>query len=388
MNRQTRWLLVATTAVLLAILLTLTLQPDAIPVDTAEVRRGTLTVSISEQGRTRARLPFVLHAPVAGELQRISRLPGDRVSEGEVLARITVSPDNPRNRAAIEANLEASQARVRSAEAAREDAESALERAQREALRRERLFDQGLIGEEEYDQFIRQRDAARSRLLEASAGLSAARADVAMARALQLGNDDGEGATISLTAPADGTIYQVHERDTRVIQAGAPVLSLSNADALELEIDLLTRDAVRVSAGDPVRITDWGGQQELSGRVRHIEPEAFTRVSALGVEEQRVNVIADLDTIPSTLGAGYRVEASIIVDRRNDVLLVPDNALFQRNGEWHLFVAEAGSARLKTVRTAARGDGLVEIPQGLQAGERVILYPSDRLDDGVAIGPR
>ncbi|MGM0632243.1 MAG: hypothetical protein ACQETO_03615, partial [Pseudomonadota bacterium] len=176
MNRQTRWLVVAATAVLLTTALALTLQPDAIPVDTAEVRRGTLTVSISEQGRTRARLPFVLHAPVAGELQRISRLPGDRVSEGEVLARITVSPDNPRNRAAIEANLEASQARVRSAEAAREDAESALERAQREALRRERLFDQGLIGEEEYDQFIRQRDAARSRLLEASAGLSAARA--------------------------------------------------------------------------------------------------------------------------------------------------------------------------------------------------------------------
>lgn len=388
MNRQARWLLIATTAAGLVIIAILALQPDAILVNTAEVRRGTLTVTVSEQGRTRARLPYVLHAPVAGELQRINRLPGDHVSAGEVLARISVSPENPRNRAAIDANLAASRARVIAAQAKLGDAESAIERARREAQRREQLFDQGLIGEEERDQFVRQRDAARSRLLEARAGLSAAQADVAMARALQLGNDDGEGATLSLTAPAEGTIYQVHERNTRVIQAGSPILSLSNADALELEIDLLTRDAVRVRAGDTVQISDWGGEQELTGRVRHIEPEAFTRISALGVEEQRVNVIADLDSTPPTLGAGYRVEATIIVERRDDVLLAPDNALFQRHGDWQVFVAEAGRAQLRTVQTATRGSGEVEITQGLRAGDRVIRYPSDQLEDGVTVEPQ
>lgn len=385
MNRQAKWLIVVTAVAVLALILMLSLQSAGLPVNSAEVGTGTLTVTVNEQGRTRARLPHTLNAPVAGELQRISLLPGDRVSAGDVLARISVAPDSPRNRAAIDANLEASQARVRSAEAALQDAESALQRARREAERREQLFEQRLIGEEEREQFIRQRDAAETRLLEAQAGLSAARADVAMARALQLGNNADEAAVISLRAPVEGTVFQVHERDTRVVQAGAPVLSLSNEDSLELEIDLLTQDAVRVTPGDTVRINDWGGEGELIARVQYIEPEAFTRVSALGVEEQRVNVIADLDDPPPSLGAGYRVEASIVVSEHADVLLAPANAVFQREGSWRAFVIEDGQARLRTITTGARGADHVEITNGLQAGEEVILYPSGQVEDGTAV---
>lgn len=386
MNRQAKWLVIIAILAVVTLTVVLGLPSGGLPVDTAEVRTGTLTITVSEQGRTRARLPHTAYAPVAGELQRTTLLPGDRVSAGDVLARISVAPDNPRNRAAIEANLEASRARVRSAEAALRDAEGALQRAQREARRREQLFEQRLIGEEERDQFVRQRDAAETRLLEAQAGLSAARADVAMAEALQLSNTD-ENAVIALRAPADGTVFRVHERDTRVIQAGAPVVSLSNEDVLELEIDLLTRDAVRVTPGDAIRISDWGGEGELTGRVRYIEPEAFTRVSALGVEEQRVNVIADLVDPPSALGAGYRVEASIVVDELTDVLLLPANAVFQREGGWHTFVVDDGKARLRTVEVGARGADQVEITDGLQTGEQVILYPSEQIGDGIDVTP-
>jgi HlyD family secretion protein len=388
MNRQAKWLIVVATVAVVALLLALGLQSDGLAVDTAEARRGTLTVTVSEQGRTRARLPHTLNAPVAGELQRITLLPGDHVSAGDVLARISVAPDTPRNRAAIDANLDASRARLRSAEAGVRDAESALQRARREAERREQLFEQRLIGEEEREQFIRQRDAAETRLLEAQAGLGAARADVAMAEALQLGSDADEAAVINLRAPADGTIFRVHERNQRVVQAGAPVLSLSNADALELEIDLLTRDAVRVAPGDVIRVSGWGGDRELGATVRYIEPEAFTRVSALGVEEQRVNVIADLDDPPPSLGAGYRVEASIVVSEYPDVLLLPANSVFRRDGSWHTFVVEDGRARLRSINTGARDSDQVEITEGIQSGEPVILYPSEQIEDGSAVVPQ
>lgn len=385
MNRQLRWLTGGIVLVAVIALLALLWRGEGIAVETATVTRGSLSVVVSEQGRTRARLPHELHAPIGGELQRVSVQAGDTVTAGQELARITVAPDAPRNRAAIDANLESSQARTQSARAALRDARSALEQAERDAERRELLFNRDLIGEAELERFQRERDAAATRVEDARAGLDAAEADVAMARALQLGRSDAGQAAVLLRAPVDGTIYRVHERGPRILQAGAPVLTVSHQDRLEVVIDLLTRDAVRVSPGDPVQLRDWGGDEVLEGQVRLVEPEAFTKVSALGVEEQRIDVIVDLRDYPETLGAGYRVEADIIVSQLDDVLSVPASAVFRQNGQWQLFVVEDGVARQRAVETGVRSGQRVEIRAGIEAGATVIRYPSEQLSDGTAV---
>lgn len=388
MNKWIKWTFAALVALLLLGALLAALRPSPLQVDVATVETRPFQVTVNAQGRTRAHQPFVVSAPVAGQLQRSALIEGQRVQQGEVLAQIALAPENPRNEAAIRANLAAAQAREESAQAAIRDAESAANRATREASRRDQLFRQGLIGEEERDSFRQAAEAADAHLLNARAALSAARADIDMARALLVGIDAEFEALVAVTSPVDGTVHRVHERSSRVLQAGEALLTLSNEDALELVIDLLTREAVQVNPGDRILISDWGGEQTLQGRVRHIEPEAFTKISALGVEEQRVNVIGELDQRPTSLGAEYRIEAAIVVREESAELTVPNHALFRRGGAWHTFVISDGVARLREVAVGARGGEYFQVLDGLQAGEQVILFPSDQIADGVAVVAR
>ena len=186
-------------------------------------------------------------------------------------------------------------------------------------------------------------------------------------------------------APSNGTIYRVFEESERVVQAGTPLLQLSNDDSLEVVTDLLTQDAVKVAIGDRVMISGWGGDDTLSGVVTRIEPEAFTKVSALGVEEQRVNVIISVDELPSGLGAEYRVETSIIVWEGDNELTVPGSALFRRQSGWHVFVVQDGVVSLRQVETGLRGRTDTQILAGLEAGETVVLFPSDLVEAGVSV---
>lgn len=219
-----------------------------------------------------------------------------------------------------------------------------------------------------------------------SASLEAVSAEVESARSRMLGlGDDGEELVQSVLSPADGTVYRLYERNERVLAAGTPLLAISDDDTLEIVIDLLTQDAVRVEPGDRVLISGWGGDEVLEAEVSYIEPEAFTKISALGVEEQRVNVIADFIDQPAGLGAEYRIEASIIVEQLDDALLIPTSAIFLQQNRWHTFVVENGQAVLKEVAIGFRNQNLAQVTGLLEAGETVILFPSDLIDQGVLV---
>ena len=387
MNKSRRWIVGLVLVVILAAVVMAMLRPTEIPVQTAVVEHRTLRVTVQEQGRTRARLPYTIAAPVAGQLLRSSLIEGDQVREGQLMARIALLPEDQRNEATLRANLSAAEARRASAEAAVNEAESARDRARREHERRVPLFERRLIGEEELEIYYQTLQAADSRLLSARALLETAQAEVESASARLLGIDgEQNGHSIeTVIAPVDGTVLKVHERGERVVQAGTPLFSLSNDDALELVIDLLTQDAVRVSPGDRILISGWGGDQVLEGRVSYIEPEAFTKFSALGVEEQRVNVVGDLLDPDSPLGAGYRIEAAIVVWEEEDVLTVPTSALFRRSGQWQVFVIVDDRAELRSVETGQRSVEHAQVVSGLAAGDQVVIFPTDQVQDGVRV---
>lgn len=390
MKKLSRWLFAIALALLLVVAARMALLPDPLPVETAAVDTRDLRVTVEEQGRTRAHLPYTVTAPVSGQLLRSGLIEGDRVEAGDVMARITVPPEDPRGELSARASVAAAEAREEASRASVEEAEAALELARREARRREELFGQGVIGEEERDRFQQNAETARARLNSARARLSAARADVALARAGLLGIDHGAGERRihEVVAPVGGTVYTVFERGERVVQAGTELYLLSDGDAMELVIDLLTREAVNVSPDDRILISGWGGERTLEGRVKYVEPEAFTKISALGVEEQRVNAIGELVEPDSPLGAGYRIEAAIVVEALEDVLTVPVSALFRRDGGWRVFRVEQETARMRRVEIGQRGNDHARVLDGLQTGDRVIVFPSNRIAEGVSVSPQ
>lgn len=380
-----KWMLLAVIVIALPVLWLLSSSP--LLVQTAVVDTRPLTVTVQEQGRTRARLPYTIAAPVNGHLLRSSLIEGTSVQQGDILGYIALIAEDTRTEASIRANLAAAEARQRAAEATLIEAESALPRAQREAERRERLFLDRLISEEERDSYKQTEAAAEARLLSARAAVTAAQADVQNARALLMGLDGerSDNNNLAVTAPVSGTVQAVYERGDRVVAAGTALFQISDGDALELVIDLLTQDAVQVSPGDTILISGWGGEETLVGAVDYIEPQAFTKYSALGVEEQRVNVIgrlADNNAGHPLLGAEYRIEADIVVWQDDSALTVPVSALFRRDNAWHVFVVEQGRAVLRPVRTGRRNRELAQVLDGLQHNDEVIVFPSDQIMDG------
>ena len=324
------------TALVILVVYLMSLE-DPIPVEVAVIERGYFHVTVDEQGRTRARNPYIIAAPINGRLLRTPLDEGDEVAQGDIMAEIALSQDDPRTTAVLEANLIAAEARLAAVQAELVSAEGELARARREEERRGELFKQNLVSAEERDYYVQFTDTAEARANSIRAAVAAASAEAESARSRLLGSDSND-VVQTVRAPSDGTIYRVFEESERVVQAGTPLFQLSNDDSLEIVADLLTQDAVKVTAGNRVMISGWGGDEVLSGVVTRIEPEAFTKVSALGVEEQRVNVIISVDEMPVGLGAEYRVETSIIVWEGDNELTVPGSALFQRQSGWHVFV--------------------------------------------------
>ncbi len=380
------WVIVAIVLTLVVATLVLSMGSATVSVETYRVAFRPLLVSVEEQGRTRAREPYIIAAPVSGQLLRTDRIEGDAVEAGDELARIAVAPENRRTQAALEAALAGARARYSVAQAALDEARSARTRATQEAQRREQLFVQRVIGQEERDNFQQARDAAISREEAAQASLLAATAEVESARSQLLGVSKVEPESVqSILAPVKGTIQQVFEKSERIVAAGTPLFQLSDGDRLELMIDLLTQEAVKVSPGDTILITSWGGAQTLHGRVKYVEPQAFTKYSALGVEEQRVNVIGELTETNPGLGAQYRIEAAIIVDEIPNALTLPISALFRRDNEWQVFVVEQGRVRLQALQIGARSSEYAQVLEGLSDGEQVVIFPSDQVVEGLAV---
>lgn len=383
-----RWVVLGGIALVIVLALLLGTCGSGVEVEVSPAERGPLRVTVEEEGRTRARERFVVAAPINGALQRIDLREGATVAAGEVLARIASAPDDPRGLSVTRAQLDAAEARRSRAVAELEQAEAAAIQAEREAVRREDLADAGALSREDMEQMRLRALATRQQAEAARAALSAAQADIDALRAtLQGSTPQGVGPTVAVTAPTSGRVLRVLEESERVVPAGTPLLEIGGASGLEVVVDVLSADAVRIISGNRVLIEEWGGERPLQGVVRMVEPAAFTEVSALGVEEQRVNVIVDLLDVPAELGAGFRVEAAIVVWEADEVLAVPASALFQRDGEWRLFVVEGGRAVERAVQLGQRSAEAAQVLGGVAEGEGVIVFPSDEVADGVRVSP-
>lgn len=372
---------VAGGVVVLVVALGLLLRGGAVPVETATVTRGPLRVTLDGEGRTRVRERYVVAAPVAGRLERITLREGDAVRRGEILARLAPAPLDPRDREQAEARLAAAEDARRAADAALAQAGAALDQATRRRERAERLAAESLVAVQDREEAELLETTRRQERDAADFRVQVAAHDVELARAVLAGGL----RIVVLRAPVAGRVLRVPEASERVVAPGAPVIEIGDPAALEVVVDYLSSDAVQIAAGDTMLVEAWGGSGALLARVRRVEPSAFTKVSALGVEEQRVNVIGDLTAAPPALGDGFRVEARVVVWSAPAVLTVPASALFRRGERWTVFTVAGGRARARAVTIGHRTAFDAEVLEGLAAGDRVIRNPSDRIADGVRV---
>jgi len=362
-------------------------RPDPIAIEVGRVTRGELRVTVDEEGKTLVRERYTVAAPVTGKLERLRLDAGDVVAVGEVLAEMVPQALDPRLLAEARARREAAVAQTSEAAARVEQAEAALAQAQRTAERARRLARDNTISSEELEMATL---AATTRTKEVEAARFAARTaaynlEAADAVLLATGDDVGSNARVALHAPVRGSVLRLFEKSARVLPVGTPVLEIGDPADLEIVIDVLSTEAVKILPGATVFVEDWGGDDPLRAQVRHVEPSGFTKVSALGVEEQRVNVIADFVAAPAALGDAYRLEARIVTWEGDDVLQVPSGALFRARGEWRVFVVESGKAVERVVRIGHRNPLAAEVREGVAEGDAVIVHPSDLVVDGVAV---
>jgi HlyD family secretion protein len=376
-------------------LLAIALWPGTVDVDLASVSRGPLVVTVAEEGRTRVRDRFVVAAPVSGRILRIDLEPGDRVARGDVVARL--QPESPalldvRTRAEAVAALQRADASLGHARAEEERARAALTHAERELTRTRQLTAGGATSKQDLDSREAEVHLAREAANAAAFAVRTAAAEVAQARA-RVATSAGAsgGGTIMVTAPVDGVVLQRLRESESVVPAGEPLVAIGDLRQLEVVTDLLSTDAVRVAPGARATIEQWGGEIALDATVRRIEPAGFTKVSALGVEEQRVNVIldfADTGEACARLGDAYRVEARVVLWEAPDVLKVPTSALFREGDRWASFVASDGRARRTFVELGHQTGEEAEVISGLTEGAAVIVHPGDLVRDGVRIADR
>ena len=369
--------------------------PRAVPVETAAVDRRPLAVTVEEEARTRVKERYVIHAPVAGLLRRVELDVGDPAPKDAVLASLDPTLPavlDPRSRAEAEARVAAARAELERREAGARQAEAEAELAASEFGRIEGLLGRRLVSQREFDEAqanLRAREAARR---AAHSAVQVGRYDLEAARAALRYTAAGEAGrpvgTVTLRSPVDGRVLKLHQESAGVVAAGQPLLEVGDPGDLEVEAEVLSKDAVRIEPGGKVLFERWGGETVLEGAVRTVEPTGFTKVSALGVEEQRVRVIVDLVS-PSEawrrLGDGYRVEARFVVWERPDALTVPTSALFRRDGGHAAFVVEGGRARVRPVVTGHGSGLLTEVVEGLEAGETVVVHPGEAVADGVRV---
>ena len=388
--RRKHYVLLIITAGLL-VLIVRAFMPSPVLVDTDTATTGPMWVTISEEGRTRVKQRYLITAPASGRLARPQWMEGDTVRTGNTLARITPLPLGSRESAEAQARIETAEALVREAEANIARARVEQEEAARARERAEKLAASGSISRERLERAVHAA-AVSERGLESSlfrhrAAVSGL--EVAQAALLARREERGDAkAILPVVSPVDGRVLRLFEESERVVAAGTPLMEVGDPGDLEVTIDVLSFDAVKVAVGQTVLISEWGGSELLSGKVSRVEPAAVTRLSALSVDEQRVNVIVDLDETPQALGDGYRVTGSIVVWEKQDVLKVPPSALFRIDDAWGVFVVEEGAARTRNVTVGQRSSIEAEILEGITEGERVIVHPGLRVSDGADVESR
>jgi HlyD family secretion protein len=377
--------------ILVLAIVVMAMWPESMEVDAAPVVRGPLQVTIDEEGETRVQQRFVISAPVSGRLQRIELEPGDRVIRGKtVLARLLPAESpliDPRTRGELSAAVDAARAAVGQAQAEGERAATALARARTTLQRREELAKGGAIARDDVEAAQTAVKAAEEAARAAQFTVERAEYELQLARARLQAPASG-GRPVEIIAPVNGVVLKRLRESESVVPPGEPLLELGDPSRIEIVADLLSTDAVRVPPGAPVLVEQWGGPEPLKGRVRRVEPSGFMKVSALGVEEQRVNVVIDVDDVPEMarrLGDGYRVEIRVVAWEAADVVKAPVGTLFRRGDQWSVFVIEDGMARLRQVQLGQRNDVEAEITDGLTPGQILVLHPPDTLTDGARV---
>jgi len=367
------------------------LREPAAEVETAAVTRGSLVVTLDQEGRTHIEDRYVVSAPVTGYARRVELLPGDTVAAGDTLVElepVAAASLDPRTLAEARADLARAEADARSAEADAQAATAGADRARQRHARLQKAIVAGAVTQDELDAAAADLRAAEANARAAAfrSELARAGAEAARARVAIGGGTRSAGRKLDIRAPVSACVLAVAHESEGVVQAGEPLLELGCRASLEVHADVLSADAVALAPGQPARIEDWGGAVPLAARVRRVEPQAFTKVSALGVEEQRVWVVLDLTDPPqawSSLGDGYRVMVRFELWRGEDVLQAPSAAVFTTGGQSRVFVVGAdGRLVLRDVAAGHRGAAAVEILSGLDAGEVVVSHPRRGLSAG------
>jgi len=361
------------------------MRPEPVEVEAARVARGPLQVTVDEDGEVRSHDRFVVAAPVAGRLARIELHDGDAVALSQVMASLSPLPLDPRSREEAEARLRSVEALRHEAVARVEQSRADLELHRRDRERAEQLARTGDIPRQTLDQrrsaesvAAKELDAARFRAQSAAFDVESAKAAL-----LAVTRPAAAASKVLVRAPVKGHVLRVLEPSERVVPAGAPLVLLGEESKhLEVVVDVLSTDAVKINPGAMMWLDGWGGPKPLRAQVRRVEPYAFTKVSVLGIEEQRVNVIGDFLDSPGPLGDGYRVEARIVIWEKPDVVKLPLSALFRQGGRWAVLRVESGRALLSTVEVGHRNSLEAEVLGGIGEGAEVIVHPSNELKEG------
>lgn len=395
MKHSKRRLILAGVGVALLLALGLGFRSPAILVETAEVQQGPFRVSIEEEGRTRLADRYEVSAAVAGHLNRIELEPGDRLEPGDTLFTINPSASIPldsRSRSQAEAALASAEAALLAAHSLVDSEQARLQLAETELSRIRRLVNAGHVAVDALDRAETEQRQADAALRSARFAADVARHERDNAQAVLAVTSGQPGSeALIVRSPLSATVLRRLRQSEGPVLAGDKLLVLGDLDSLEVEVDVLSADAVRLRPGMPVELERWGGDSLLNGLVKRIEPAGFTKVSALGVDEQRVWVIVELISPRAAwqhLGDGYRVEARFVQWQAEEVLQIPTSALFRQSGGWAVYLLNNGRAQLREVKPGRRSGLMTEIIEGLGGGERVILYPGQEIAAGTRVKER
>ena len=389
------------TALIVVAAIVYALLPAPVGVDVAVIGRGPLEVTVDEQGVARIRDIFKVSAPIAGKLNRLPVHIGDPVLRDKTVVA-SIEPAEPplldiRTRRELEAAADAARAAVGLAQAQLASAEATAKLAATDLDRARQLAKTGALAERALDKASTDLDTAHAGVEQARATLALRQSELASAEARlmqpgQGGADETQTACcVPVLAPIDGIVLTLSAESAQVVAAGAPLLEIGDPQDMEVVVHLLSSDAVEIEPGATATLTEWGGEGVLNAHVRRIDPAAYTKVSALGIEEQRVDALLDIDDPYEKwrgLGHEYRVMAHIRTWRGANVVQVPVGALFRRGADWNVFRVVDGKARLTAVLLGHRNNQAAEVLTGLADGDTVVLHPSDRVGDGVAVKPR
>lgn len=390
-----RLLLILIVAGLIALTAIYAFLPKPVLVDAVKVVKGPMSVSISQEGKTRVKDSYVISAPIMGELRRIGLEVGDPVREGQTVAVIEPPrPEflSPRSRAEAEAAVAAARASLSAAQAKATAAQANAKYLEARYERMKQLYAKGAISRNELENIEAQANEATANYLSARFEVKTASSQLEQAQAVLRYSPAQRAKTaaelVPVRAPVAGQILNINRKSAGVVNAGEPLLTVGNPGMLEVQVDVLSSDAVKIRPGMPVIMEQWGRDLPLRGRVQRVEPEGFTKVSALGVEEQRVWVIVDFTSPPELwrqLGDGYRLIADFIIWSGESVLQVPASSLFRYQNGWAVFLIEEKKARLRQVQIGHRSGLTAEILSGLREGDLVINHPSREIQDGTRI---